>query len=79
MEVASFTLGIISLIMSFIPLVGIAFLVTSITGIVLGCISLHKKMDRKKSIIGIVTSSIAIIIILLYIIGFIFIWHIRKN
>lgn len=74
MGVASLTLGIISLFMSFIPLVGIAFLVTAITGIILGSISLHKKLETSKSIIGIVTSSIAIIIIILYIIGFTFIF-----
>lgn len=73
MGLASLILGIISLVMSFIPGVGIIFCVTAIVGIILGIISLCKKMDKGKSIAGIITSSIAIVITVLYIIGLVII------
>ena len=67
MGVASLVLGIISLIMSFIPVVGIFFALLAVISIILGIVSLCKKQDKGKSIAGIITSSIAIIITLLYI------------
>lgn len=66
MGIASLALGIISLIMSFIPFVGIFFCITSIMGIVFGIISLYKKQEKGKSIAGIVTSSLAIVIMIIY-------------
>ncbi len=69
MGVASLVLGIISLIMSLIPGLGIFFCITAVIGIILGIISLCKKLDKGKSIAGIITSSLAIIITVIYIIG----------
>lgn len=69
MGIASLVLGIISLIMSLIPGLGIFFCITAIIGIILGIISLCKKLDKGKSIAGIITSAIAIIISILYIVG----------
>lgn len=67
MGVASLVLGIMSLIMSFIPVVGMFFALLAVISIILGIVSLCKKQDKGKSIAGIITSSIAIIITLLYI------------
>lgn len=69
MGIASLVLGIISLIMSLIPGLGIFFCITAVIGIILGIISLCKKLDKGKSIAGIITSSLAIIITVLYIVG----------
>ncbi len=69
MGLASLILGIISLIMSCIPVIGLFFCITAIIGIILGIISLCKKQEKGKSIAGIVTSSIAILIIVVYFIG----------
>lgn len=69
MGIASLVLGIISLIMSLIPGLGVFFCVTAVIGIILGIISLCKKLDKGKSIAGIITSSLAIIIAVLYIVG----------
>lgn len=69
MGIASLVLGIISLIMSFIPGIGMFFCITAIIGIILGIISLCKKLDKGKSIAGIITSSLAIIITILYVVG----------
>lgn len=66
MGIASLALGIVSLIMSFIPFVGILFVITAVLGIILGIISLCKKQDKGKSIAGIITSTIAIIITIIY-------------
>ena len=66
MGVASLVLGIISLIMSFIPFIGIIFCITAVISIILGIVSLCKKQDKGKSIAGIITSAIAIIITILY-------------
>lgn len=74
MGIASLVLGIISLIMSLIPGLGIFFCVTAVIGIILGIISLCKKLDKGKSIAGIVTSSLAIIITVLYIVGMVVIF-----
>jgi len=66
MGIASLVLGIVSLIMSCIPIVGVFFCVTAIMGIVLGIISLCRKQEKGKSIAGIVTSSLAIVIMIIY-------------
>lgn len=66
MGIASLVLGIVSLIMSFIPFVGIFFVITAVVGIILGIVSLCKKQDKGKSIAGIITSTIAIIITIVY-------------
>lgn len=67
MGIASLVLGIISLIMSFIPVIGIFFVLLAIISIILGIISLCKKQDKGKSIAGIITSVMAIIITILYV------------
>jgi len=69
MGIASLILGIISIIMSLIPGLGIIFSITALIGIILGIISLCKKHDKGKSIAGIITSVIAIIITILYVVG----------
>lgn len=71
MGIASLILGIISLIMSCIPGIGVFFCITAIIGIILGIVSLCKKQEKGKSIAGIVTSSIGILITIVYIIGMI--------
>ncbi len=74
MGIASLVLGIISLIMSLIPGLGIFFCITAVIGIILGIISLCKKLDKAKSIAGIITSSLAIVITVLYMIGMVLIF-----
>lgn len=67
MGVASLVLGIISLIMSFIPVVGIFFVLLAIISIILAIVSLARGIDRGKSLAGIITSVLAIIITIIYV------------
>ena len=71
MGVAALVLGIISLVLSLIPVVGIAGLGLAILGIIFGIIDWvqKKKKEEKHSqaIAGVICSIIAIVIVLLYI------------
>ena len=70
MGIASLVLGIISIILAFVPFIWILAIVTSIVGLVLGIVSLVKKVNKGQSIAGIVLCAItlilAIISLLLY-------------
>lgn len=68
MAVASLVLGIVSIIIGFIPLCGMIAFVPAIIGLILGIVDLVKKNkageDKKgMSIAGIVLSAIAIVVI----------------
>lgn len=70
MGIASFVLGIISLVMGWVPFLCFIMLMTAIIGLILGVIDTIKKSktnDKNKgfSIAGLVTSAIAIPIILI--------------
>lgn len=68
MGVASLILGIVSVTVGCIPLLGIVALVPAIVGLILGIIDLtgknQKKEERGFSIAGTILSSIAIVIII---------------
>lgn len=66
MALTSLILGIVSLLISFIPnaLSYVAF-VSAIAGLALGIISLVKKKGKAKSIVGIVFNSIVILLVIL--------------
>jgi len=70
MGIAALVLGIISLLLSFIPVIGILGLGLAIIGLVLGIIDWvqKKKKDEKhgQAIAGVVCSAVAIIIVILY-------------
>jgi len=70
MGIAALVLGIISLLLSFIPVIGILGLGIAIIGLVLGIIDWvqKKKKDEKhgQAIAGVVCSAVAIIIVILY-------------
>lgn len=70
MGVASLVLGIISVIVGFIPLCGTWALVPAIVGLILGIVEAVKKSKAKepkgKAIAGIVCSAIAIVIIFVW-------------
>lgn len=67
MGVAALVLGIVSLLLGFIPLFGIFFIVLAIVGLILGIVDTVKKGKKKEprgaSIAGIVLSAIAIVVI----------------
>lgn len=70
MGVASLILGIISLVIGFIPFCGIIALVPAIVGLILGIVEIAKKgkagEPKGKGIAGLVCSAIAIVIIIAY-------------
>ena len=62
MGIASLVLGIISIILAFVPFIWILAIVTSIVGLVLGIVSLVKKVNKGQSIAGIVLCAITLIL-----------------
>ncbi len=72
MAVAALILGIISFLISFIPLLGYVSLIPAIIGLILGIVFLAKKKIEKEktkqekgmSIAGIVLSSLALLVLL---------------
>ena len=68
MGISSLIIGIISIIISIIPCLGSLAIIPAIIGLILGIISLATGKERKKSIIGIIMSSIAILIAIIWII-----------
>lgn len=79
MEVASLILGIISIIFSFIPFVGMFAYLPAIISLILGIVSLASTKTREKngkamSLAGIVTSSISMVLAFIMIFVWGFIW-----
>lgn len=64
MEIASLVLGIVSIIIAFVPFIWILSIVVAIVGLVLGIIALVKKKERTKSIIGIILCIITILLVI---------------
>lgn len=68
MGVASLVLGIVSVVLSFIPFCGIIALIPAIVGFILGIVDVVKKSKAQEpkgmSIAGLVCSAIAIVLIL---------------
>lgn len=65
MGVISLILGVVSIIIAFIPLIWIVSIVTAIIGLVFGILSLVKKKDKTKSIVGIVLCAITILLVIM--------------
>ena len=65
MEIASLVLGIISIIITFIPFVWSFSIIIFIIGLTLGIIALAKKKERVKSIIGIILCIISIVLVVI--------------
>lgn len=62
MGIASLTLGIASIIIGFIPFIWPISIIIAIVGLILGIIALVKKIDKRKSIAGIILCTITIIL-----------------
>ncbi len=65
MGIASLTLGIISIVLAFVPFIWILSIITAIISLVLGIIALVKKQHKGQSIAGIVLSAITIILVII--------------
>lgn len=65
MGIASLVLGIISIIIAFVPLIWILSIITAITGLVFGIISLVKKQHKGQSVAGIVLCTITILLVII--------------
>lgn len=67
MAIASLVLGIVSVVISFLPFCGIIALIPAIVGLILGIVDLVKKTEEKTtkgmSIAGIACSGVAIVLI----------------
>ena len=84
MEVASLVLGIIAIVISFIPFIGMFAYVPAIVGIILGIVSLATMKSRGKNnkampIVGIVTSGLSMILAIVLIFVFAFVGSVSKN
>lgn len=70
MGIAALVLGIISLLLSFIPIIGLFGLGLAIIGLILGIVDwVQKKKKEEKhgiAIAGVICSAIAIVIVILY-------------
>ena len=68
MGIASLVLGIVSVVISFVPFSGIIALVPAIVGLILGIVDAVKKSKAEQpkgmSIAGIVCSAVAIVLII---------------
>ncbi len=62
MGIASLILGIVSIILIFVPFIWLISVVTAIVGLILGIISLAKKENKGKSIAGIILSALTILL-----------------
>mgnify|MGYP006888337651 FL=1 len=62
MGIASLILGIISIILAFVPFIWMLSIVTAIVGLILGIISLVKKLEKGQSIAGIVLCAITLLL-----------------
>lgn len=62
MGLASLILGIISIILAFVPFIWMLSIVTAIVGLILGIISLVKKLEKGQSIAGIVLCAITLLL-----------------
>lgn len=69
MGIASLILGIVSLVIGFMPFVWSYSAITAMVGITLGIISLVRKQDKGKSIAGIILSVIVFILVIFTYIG----------
>lgn len=65
MGIASLILGIVSIIIGFVPFIWIISIITAIVGLILGILSLTKKTEKVKSIIGIVLCVITILLVIM--------------
>ena len=74
MGIAALVLGIVSVVLGFIPLCGIIALLPAIIGLILGIIDLvkRKKAGEKfgKSLAGIICSGLAVVIIVFWYVAF---------
>ena len=66
MGIASLILGIISIILGFIPVAGVIMIIPAIVGLILGIISIVKSTKKGISITGVILNSLAIIIIIIF-------------
>lgn len=64
MGIASMVLGIVSIVIGFMPIIWSYSILIAIVGIVLGIISLVKKQEKGKSIVGIVLGSIVVVLVI---------------
>lgn len=65
MGVASLILGILSIILAFVPFIWIISIITAIVGLILGILALAKKMEKGKSIAGIILCVITILLVII--------------
>lgn len=68
--VASLVLGILTFTIGWIPVVNYFSLIPAIIGIILGAVSLGKKMERGMSIAGVVLNVCAVLFVIIYTILF---------
>ena len=70
MAIASLVLGIVSVLIVWIPIVGILGTIMALIGLVLGILALKKIGGRGMAIGGIVCAGVSLVITALYMVGF---------
>lgn len=70
LAIASLVLGIISVLITWIPLIGMLGTVLAVVGLVLGILALQKPGGRGMAIAGLVCAGFSLIITAFYFVGF---------
>jgi len=69
LAIASLVVGIVALLMAFIPVIGMLSWILAPAGLIMGLLSMNKPTGRGLAIGGAVTSGIALLICILWVVG----------
>jgi hypothetical protein len=70
LAIASLVVGIVALLLAFIPIVGMISWILAPAGLIMGLMSMNKGTGRGLAIGGAVVSGIALLICILWVVGF---------
>ena len=69
LAIASLVVGIVALLLAFIPFVGMLSWILAPAGLIMGLMSMNKPTGRGLAIGGVVTSGIALLLCILWVVG----------
>ncbi len=70
LAIASLVLGIVGLLLAIIPIVGVISWILAPLGLILGFVALNKPGGRGMAIGGLITSGLALLVCILWVVGF---------
>ncbi|MGZ9113393.1 MAG: hypothetical protein ACXW3K_02120 [Brevundimonas sp.] len=69
LAIASLVIGIIALVLSWIPLIGFISWILAPAGLIMGFIALGKPVSKGMAVGGLITSALALLICILWVVG----------